>query len=210
MFQEGFWQEILTAAASQSELEWVGTIANIVYVVLAARGNRWCWLFGGVGAIAFFVVLSQVRLFSDASLQVFYLAMAIYGWVNWNAHRARRHVSILRMNYKQHLWVIVIGCIAGALLGLFWVRFDAAFPWIDGFTTTFSILATILVARRFLENWLYWIAIDVVSIWVYLEKDLNLIALLFVLYCGIAMVGYYSWKRVLIKNPDQEYSKAGE
>jgi nicotinamide mononucleotide transporter len=100
--------------------------------------------------------------------------------------------------------IVGLGIIAG-ILGWLMARYSpASFPYLDALTTVFAVFATYLVAKKVLENWLYWIAIDALSIYLYLEKDLTPTALLFMLYVIIASYGYVKWateyktKKVLV------------
>lgn len=174
-------------------LEWGAVIFNLLYVVLAVYRNRGCWLAGGAGVSLSFVVYVQAGLFSDATLQVFYLALAVYGWWTWRKALPGAQY-FLRMPPRQHLWIILAGLLGGALLGGFWRHFGATLPFADGLTTSFSMLATGLTARRYLEHWLYWIAIDLACIGIYLTRELYPFALLFFLYTVFALWGHFRWQ----------------
>lgn len=205
MLLTGIWNEIWQAALAQSGLEWLALLANLAYVLLATLGNRWCWLFGGIGAIAMVIVLSQANLYSDALLNVYYIGMAVYGWITWKAYQTKNHVKIEQMSAKDHGLVFAVGTGLSLVFGLIFSQWNAAFPYVDGATTAFSFLATLLVAKRYLQNWIYWIVIDLVSIGVYYVKELYLVAFLFIVYTIMAVIGWYAWQRMIkIKNPSQE------
>ena len=174
-------------------LEWGAVLFNVIYVILAARRSIWCWPFGIIGVLLAFLVYIQVRLYSDASLQVAYLLLSGYGWYTWRKNQRDASLSIRRMPMQLHAKVILSGLVGGLLLGWFWQFFDAALPFIDGLTTSFSLVTTWLVARRYVENWLYWIVIDLVCIGVYLERDIPAFVWLFVLYTVLAFWGWRRW-----------------
>jgi len=188
--------QLIASVISFGWLQWTAVFFNIAYVILAARQNIWCWVFGGVGVTLLFLICLETRLYSDASLQVFYFAMSIYGWIQWHGGKGRGEgATIISQSLKKHLPYFAGGLLGTLLLGLFWSFFDAALPYIDAFTTSFSIVATFLVARKIFENWWYWIVIDVVCFFVYLERGLPLIAFLFLIYTVLAIYGIMSWRK---------------
>lgn len=198
--------KIISAALGMGVVQWLAFVFSIIYVILAAAENIWCWFFGIISVVLAFMVYidPEVRLYSDAVLQVFYVVMSIYGWWSWMQQREgdthnladnAGDLQITRWPIKNHLILFVIGCLLALVMGWFWTWMNAALPYIDAFTTSFSVIATILVARKVLENWLYWIVIDFVCIFVYAHRGLYLFSLLFFIYCVIAVFGYINWQR---------------
>jgi nicotinamide mononucleotide transporter len=134
------------------------------------------------------------------------MVMAVYGWYQWtrggsNGDEQPHALAVRSMSVSQHALVIisitVLSLVSGYLLT---EHSTAARPYIDSFTTWASVVTTYLVARKYLQNWLYWIIIDAVSIFLYIDRGLNLTALLFVAYVFIAMVGYFKWREHLRNN----------
>ena len=168
----------------------------LAYVVLAIRENRLCWLAGGVSALLYTVVFSEARLYMEAGLQGFYLAMAAYGWLTWGRHPRGDSLPICRWSLRHHLLLAaaVIGSslVLGDALGRFT---DAAWPVVDSFTTIAALVATYMVTQKVLENWLWWIVIDAVSVGLYLSRDLHLTALLFCGYVLLAVAGWITWHK---------------
>ena len=187
-------QELLQEALSWGWLQWLAVLFNVLYVVYAAQQNRWCWVFGFVGVAILFIIYLDVRLYSDATLQVFYLVMAVYGWISWN-HPKRSAKKVRRATVQEHLKWISIGSISALGLGYFWQHFGAALPYVDAFTTAFSIIATYMTAKKILENWWYWIVIDAICVGVYWIREIPLIAMLFFVYTLLAIYGYLTWKK---------------
>lgn len=185
----------MASIASYGWLQWAAVFFNVVYVILAAKQNIWCWVFGAIGVTLLFFICLDARLFSDALLQVFYLGMSIYGWVQWRKGDSQGVGRIVSLSWLKNLPYLAIGLFLTVLLGLFWSIFEAALPYIDAFTTSFSIIATFLVARKVIENWWYWIVIDIVCFFVYLDRELPLIALLFLLYTVLAVFGLLCWRK---------------
>lgn len=179
-----------------SWLEWFAFITSLLYTWLAAKENSWCWLFGGLGAAATGILCLQALLYSEVILQVYYIAMAIYGWIHWTRLGAGTIKPVLRMKFSLHLKILIFGSIGMFALGAFWKIWGAALPFMDAGTTSFSILATWLIARKYLENWIYFIVIDAVSIFLYASREMYLLAFLFVIYTFLATYGYFKWKRI--------------
>jgi len=200
--------QILASALGMGWLQWLAFIFGIIYVILAAQENAWCWPVGLVSvSIAFFVYADpEVRLYSDAILQVFYAVMSIYGWWTWTRN-ANQEKEILDSSgsaaleihiwpLKRHLVFFLVGLIMAGLWGKFCLlQFAAELPYIDAATTVFSLIATYMVTQKVLENWLYWIVIDVVCIFVYLHRELYLFSIMFLVYTIVAVVGYLNWQR---------------
>jgi len=199
-------QNVLDAAQSMSMLEVTAVVFALAYVVLAVKENVLCWLFAFLSTAIYTALFWNVSLLMESALNVYYMAMAVYGWYQWtrggsNGDDQPHALAVQSMSAIQHALVIggIIACslVSGYLLT---EHSTAARPYIDSFTTWASVVTTYLVARKFLQNWLYWIVIDTVSIFLYIDRGLNLTALLFVAYVVIAMAGYFKWREHLRNN----------
>jgi len=188
------WEEITALGA----LDWLTTVLALVYVLLAARNNPWCWVFGAVAcAIWAYLSIVKYQLYSDGALQVFYVGMSIIGLYNWRfGGQAQRELPITRMTSRDHLLFIALAGLAGWLLGYFvGENFQAAATYWDALTTTFSVGATFYLLRRKLENWLYWIVIDVAYVGIYYGRGAWLFAAIMLVYIGVAIYGYLNWRK---------------
>ncbi|MCP9236912.1 nicotinamide riboside transporter PnuC [Lewinella sp. JB7] len=205
--------EVLLDQIQATEIvEWIATLTALAYVWLAARDNNWCWFFAAVSALLWayqsFVVY---RLVSDALLQLFYLVMAGVGLFRWQRSRATRpdnpmldavampaegpQTGILRMDAREHAVTLALGLTVGLLLGyVVGAVATATQTYLDAITTSFSIIATFLLIWRRLENWLYWVVIDAVYVYIYFRSGATLFALLMVLYVIMAVYGYFTWR----------------
>lgn len=198
--------QILASALEMGWLQWLAFIFGIAYVILASKENPWCWPIGLISVvITFFVCVDpEIRLYSDAILQIFYAIMSIYGWWTWTGNSnaleepldpsERGLLKIHTLPIRRHLVFMIVGVVLAAIWGKIWLQFGAALPYIDAATTVFSLIATYLVTQKILENWLYWIVIDVVCIYVYFHRELYLFSIMFLVYTMVAIVGYYNWK----------------
>ena len=122
--------------------------------------------------------------------------MAFYGYYNWN--NKDRTLEITQWSIKTHFLILILGAVLIFLIGFFLTSYTSAqMPIVDSFTTVFSLFATYMVVKKILENWLYWIVIDIVSVLLYDSRDLHLTALLFIIYTGLAVFGYFNWIKLM-------------
>lgn len=169
-------------------LEILAVIANLLYTFLYIRSHEICFLFGFIGSLSFAILCFQKRILAESGLQVFYMAMAIYGFANMGSEWRIEHYQ-----WMYHLTLLVLaGVGAFALARLLKTRTNSELPGLDSFTTVFSIGATWLMMNFVHENWLYWIVIDVVSIYLYLKRGMPWGALLFAFYTLMAIDGYFT------------------
>ncbi|MDX1678021.1 nicotinamide riboside transporter PnuC [Arsukibacterium sp.] len=178
-------------------LELLATLLALAYVILAMRQSLWCWPAALLSTIIFTHIMWDSALLSDALLQLYYAAMALYGWWRWQQlkqqHQGQNNVS--EWPLRRHLQLIAVTGVIGLLLGYLMANYTHAdFAYLDAQTTAFSVMATWLVARKLVSNWLYWVVIDAVSIYVYAQKHLYFLTLLFMLYTIIALAGYFIWR----------------
>jgi len=178
-----------------SPWELAAVALGIAYLLLAMRESLWCWYAAFVSTAIFLVLFWQVGLLMESALQVYYLAMAVYGWWQWqHGSGGADELAISRWGTRQHLTATGAVLALSALSGTFLYQYStAALPYLDSFTTWGAIVTTWMVARKILENWLYWLVIDGVSIHLYLDRGLYLTALLFVAYLVIAIFGFRQW-----------------
>ncbi|MDO8861429.1 nicotinamide riboside transporter PnuC [Haliea sp. E1-2-M8] len=197
--------QLAAAASSLSAWELVAVLLGITYLLLAVRESLWCWYAAFVSTGIFLWLFWEVNLLMESALQLYYLAMAVYGWYQWRhgsragrappaAAAASRPLPIATWQLRTHLLAFAAVVVASAGSGFLLAQHtDAALPYLDSFTTWGSILTTWMVARKILENWLYWLVIDSASIYLYLERGLLLTAGLFAVYLIIVVFGYRRW-----------------
>jgi nicotinamide mononucleotide transporter len=203
---DSWFQSVLAAAQSMSLLEVTAVIFAMAYLLLAVRENVLCWLFAFLSTAIYTVLFWDVSLLMESALNVYYMAMAVYGWYQWtrggaSGSKEPHALEVRSMSGQQHVLVItgiaILCVVSGKLLS---EHSSAAWPYVDSFTTWASVITTYLVTRKYLQNWLYWIVIDAVSIPLYIDRGLNLTALLFVAYVVIAVIGYFKWREHLRTN----------
>jgi len=190
---ENYWDQIIFGIKETSALEWIAVVAGILYVLLAAKKKILCWLFALMSTGIFIYLCFQQKLFIESGLQVFYFAMAIYGWLNWKKDE-RKKLPIQVWPVKYHIINIILSTFVALGLGYFMgVYTDQENPYLDAFTTIFSLAATFMVAQRVLENWIYWIIIDVGLAYLYSSRGLELAGLQYLVFSIIAIFAWFSW-----------------
>lgn len=199
---ESLLQTLAEQIQQLSIAEAVAVVAAVLYLVLAIRRNIWCWFFAGISTAIYVVLFVDARLYMESMLNVFYFAMAIYGWYFWYTGSGVTAPPILRWPLRRHAIAIVAILVMSLLFGYLLERHtDAVFPYIDSLTTFAAIWATFLVARKVLENWWYWLVIDSVSIVIYWARELPLTALLFAVYVVMIPFGLLAWTRAMREHP---------
>ena len=194
-------EPLLEQLAATPAWDWVAVVASVAYVVLAARGDSWCWFFAAVGTSVWaYQSWFVYRLLSDALLQLFYLVMAGVGYWQWRFGGGGEDLPVTRTTAKQHLALISIACTCGLALGTFFENtMQAAATYEDAFTTAFSVGVTFFLIRRKLENWLYWIVVDAVYVWIYGRQSAWLFAGMMVVNIAVAIYGYFSWRQEIMR-----------
>lgn len=190
-------QGLREAATQLSFYEGLAVILAVAYLLLAIRESLWCWLCAFVSTGIYTVLFWRVNLLMESALNVFYLAMAVYGWWQWrNGGPRHQGVAIHRWPLGVHMKVILAVGVMTMISGYFLVEHTgAARPYVDSFTTWGSVVTTWMVAKKLIENWLYWIVIDAVSALLYLDRGLYLTALLFAVYVVMVIFGYRAWRK---------------
>ncbi len=188
----------LTAHGS-SCLEAVAVIFGIISVYLGTRQNIWSWPTALVNVALFFALFLESGLYSDTGLQIVYFVLSLYGWYEWLYGGAgRTAITVTRTSRKTWTVLAGIGVVVWALLGTITSRLPGtALPYVDSATTTVSLLAQWMMTRKLIENWLIWIAVDVVYVGMFIYKGLYLTAFNYGIYLVLAVMGYIAWKRSL-------------
>jgi nicotinamide mononucleotide transporter len=190
-------ETVSTWLHEQSLLETIGVITGILCVYLAAKNNIWNWPIAIVSVGIYIVIFLEAKLYADTGLQVYFLAMNMYGWWFWSRKSADApKVHVKRISKTEILLSLLGIAVFTALIGFFlYNKTDAAFPFIDSFCTACSLVAQMFLARKVVENWLIWIFVDIIYVGVYLAKGLHLTAGMYALYIYIALLGYLAWRK---------------
>lgn len=182
---------------STTPAEAAAVLLAIAYLLLAIRQNPWCWPAAIASAGLYVLIMFRAGLYMESALQFFYIAVAIYGWWHW-LHGGPDDGELpvgtwpLRCHLVTIAAILLLSGITGALLARYT---QAAWPYLDSFTTWAAIVTTWMVAQKLLENWYYWFVIDSLSVFLYLSRGLTATALLFLLYLVLIVFGYRAWRR---------------
>jgi nicotinamide mononucleotide transporter len=186
-------------------LNWIEITAvflAILYLVLAVKQNILCWICGIISSILYFFIMRSAGLYMEAYLQIFYVFMGLYGWSQWQkAPKNNVNFEVNTWSQSQHFIALSIILILSFLSGTLLRNFtDAALPFMDALVTWGAVVATYMVAKKLLENWIYWLVIDSISILLFISRDLWLTAFLFCIYIVIIIFGYRLWSKTLKEN----------
>lgn len=193
------WQQVQTLSGWEA----LATLLGLAYIIFAIRESLWAW------PCAFFSTLIYTWLFWDgqlpmqALLNAYYLVMAVYGFWLWSTHPPEptpaRHsppLRIHRLKSWQHGVFLIVGGILTALVAQIMQAYDVSkAPWLDAGVTVFSMLNTYLMARKVLENWLYWLVINSAAMWLYWDNGFYFTVAMFAVYFGMAIIGFYQWRQ---------------
>jgi nicotinamide mononucleotide transporter len=180
--------------AGISPLEAGAVLFAVAYLVLVIRQNQLAWPAALISVLLSLVLFFDAKLYMESALQVFYAVMAVYGWHQWRHGGADgQGVAICTWSPSQHAAVIVSILLASAAFGYALQGTAAAMPYLDSFTTVAAIVTTYMVAKKVLENWIYWFVIDAASVYLYGTRGLLLYAALFVFYLLLIVIGFRHW-----------------
>lgn len=183
-------------------IEALAVLFAVTYLLLAVKQDVKCWFAAIISSTLYFFIMYKAGLYMEAWLQIFYIVMAFYGIQQWTVTNNNQSKFIVRSwRWNTHFWVIAIIIILAIITGLLLEKFtNAALPFLDGLTTWGAIITTYMVAKRLLENWIYWFVIDMISIYLFLSSGLFLTAILFCIYLVIIFFGYRSWIKIRDEN----------
>jgi len=169
----------------------------IAYLLLAIKQSLWCWIAAFFSTLIYSIIFFDVSLLMDSALNVYYLIMAGYGWYIWKygGKLKKEELEVSSYGLNKNIKIIALLSLVSVVLGFVMANYTSAdFAYVDSFTTVFAVFSTYMLAQKILENWIYWIVIDFISIYIYIQKGLNLTAVLFAIYTVLAFVAYKKWK----------------
>jgi nicotinamide mononucleotide transporter len=187
--------ELLQGLRATTYWEFQAIVAGILYLVFAIKEKKICWFFALVNAATYVYVSYTAKLHLDALLQIFYIVMAVVGYLNWNKEKDILHIHT--WTATLHLFTLLFTSLVSVLVGYLFHKYtDQANPYLDAFATCFSLVTTYMVTRKVLENWIYWIVIDSLMIYLYFVRDLKMSSLLMTFYTIMAINGFLVWRKI--------------
>ena len=171
-------------------------LLGVMYLVLAARRSRLCWIAGGTSSAILAVLAARALLPMQAALNIYYVAMSLYGFARWGrSGSSHGRIGIWPLRYHAIAWTVIV-ILSFFSAHLIHAQTAAAWPFLDSFTTWASLFITWLVARMKLENWLCWIVVDSILAYLFAAQHLYGFAALSAAYVGICIAGFLAWQRI--------------
>jgi len=176
-------------------LEIFAVIFALLYLFLAMKQNIACWYAAFISTLIYIIIYWDVSLYMESLLNFYYLLMAIYGWINWNKKSQIDKNYVISWSYQNHIVVILLILILTVISGFSLQKTDAVYPYLDSFTTWASVITTFMVAQKILSNWIFWIIINSVAIFLNFDRELYLTVILLMTYQLMSVYGYYQWRK---------------
>jgi nicotinamide mononucleotide transporter len=178
-----------------SHWEMIGVFLSVVYLIFALLENRTCFIAGLISSGIFALIFFNTQLYMESGLQLYYVAMSVYGWWQWREGGDKKEtLGISRWTTKEHFFavslIISLSCVSAIFLAN---NTQASYPFFDSVVTWGSLITTYMVTRKILENWIYWVALDTLALCLYINKALYLTAGLFAFFVVLAIAGHYRW-----------------
>jgi nicotinamide mononucleotide transporter len=185
-------------------VNWVeisAAIVSLAYVILTIKQIIWLWFFGILSAILYAWVYAHSGFYAGMTLQGYYAVISIYGWFHWSSKAKNPDAKdagfpIVRAGSRLMLLVIAVWLVLWLFIGYLLLQYtNSKIPFWDAFTASGGIVATWMLTRKILEQWIFWIFIDMVSIGLYIWQGLYATTLLFLVYVVMAVLGYRQWRK---------------
>ena len=181
-------------------IEYAAVAFGVIYVLLASRSNIWCWLAGIISSALYIYINITHQLFQDAILQTYYVAAGFYGWWLWNKKgNAEDEIVIHSFSLQQNLKLIFFGALLVPVFGFVFSKLGNSLSYFDSAVTIFSFIATWMTAKKIVQNWLFWIVIDLAAAAMYFIKGLQVTGGLYIFFTIIAGYGYYEWRKKIME-----------
>jgi len=182
-----------------SPLEAIAAAFGVISVYLSTRQNIWSWPTAIINVALYIVVFYQGRLYGQMALQPVYLTLSIYGWYQW-LHGGQQHSKLLvsRASPRLLLWLGIFNVAAWIVVAMILRRTDAALPGLDALLTTTSLVAQWMMTRKILENWVLWVAVDIVYVPMFISQGLYATAMLYAAFLVLAVMGFVDWRRSVV------------
>ena len=185
-------------------LEFLGLVSGVLYLLLIIREVKWAWPLAFVTGSAIAYSAFQKNLYMETALQVYYIVMAVVGWFSWNTKKeVNQTIKIRRWPVKYHIFLISLSLLCTFLFSyLLDLYTDQSMSFLDSFTTIFSLSITWMVTQKILENWIYWLVINSLNIYLMYMNDMKWMTILAVIYTLMSIQGLITWYK---KYKEEQY-----
>lgn len=192
------WKTLIEGLRATDFLEGLAVLTAILYIVFISFKKTIGWLFGAISSLLYIFICYISQLYIETGLQLFYLIMAFYGWYMWTEDSKDNDSPIIKWSLKNHLVNIFVSTILFLLLGFVFDNYtNQASPYADAFTTSFSLTTTYLITIKVLENWIYWIIVDLVAMYLFWNNALSLTSIMYFSYTIASVYGYFKWRKIV-------------
>jgi len=196
------WQQILQGASNSTPLELFAVIFGLLSVWFAKKENILVFPTGLVNVSIYVYICAVSKLYADMSINAYYFVMSVYGWIVWSRRdENQENIPISRMNRNE--WILYASIAIFSFFAMFYFLSnytDADIPMWDSMTTALFIVAMVLMARKKIEHWIAWILGDIISVPMYIYKGLAFTSFQYLVFLGIAVAGWITWKKSLEKS----------
>ncbi len=198
----GFVSELVKAFPgwiTDSYLEIIATVTGLIYLYYSIKGKNQLWVYGFISSGLYVFICYKAGIYADMAINIYYVFVSVYGFVHWTFYRSDEKVGlpISRLRFFETVILVLITGILYSFIAFILIRYtDSTIPYWDAFTTSASITATWMLARKIMEHWIIWIVVDTVSVGLYIYKHLYITSFLFAVYAIMAIVGFIQWRRV--------------
>jgi len=181
-------------------LEYIALPMALMFLVLVIMENIWCWLFGIVSSAIYVFIMYESHVYSESILYGIYVVLGFFGWYKWTTNSESQN-RIKQASVKTHILIISLGIVLSLGLGTVMKHYmtDSFRPYADAFSSVFSLIATYMEAYKWLSAWVFWIIINVFSLWLYFDRGLHTTSILMMVYFVFSIVGYVEWRRRYLK-----------
>ncbi len=197
-------REIIAEWLFNNQIELLGAILGLLYIFFSIRQSILTWPTGLLTSIIYTYVFFKTGFYADMGLQVYYVVISVYGWYHWvKGAKSKNNIEhnelpVQKSSKKLVAKLAFSTAVIYIIILIILLKFtDSTIPYMDSLTTAFSIVATWMLAKKYIEQWLVWIFVDLFSAGLYVYKNLWPTVILFVVYTAMAIVGYFEWKKDL-------------
>ena len=181
-----------------NSVEIIGTLSGFIFLYFEIKQSKWLWPVGLFSALMYIYVFFMVKFYADMGLQFYYVFISIYGWFHWSKSKKSNKPELPVSSLKTPLFFKLLLASLSIYIPITFILLnytDSPLPYWDSLTTALSIVATWMLAKKILEQWLVWVLVDAISVGLYLYKELYPTAILFAVYTILALYGYFQWKK---------------
>lgn len=186
--------------SAMSIAQWVATIIGFVYIFFAVKNNPIAFIFGLISSSFWaYESFANLNLAFDGVLQLYYIFMSIWGiWLWKYGGENRSELPIRELGIQKNILIVVIGICVSIMAAFYSVQvLNNVEPYLDAITTCFSIIATLLLVMRYVDNWVYWMIINPIYIFIYMRTSAYLFIVIMIVYTILAIVGYVNWRKLI-------------